>query len=183
MQKEIITKKIIKHDCETIILKDIATIFGITIFFSSLLAFVGYAMHLTSFILVFKLIVTAPFAFFVFIFLWMLYDLIKKFYLIHSDKFYIVTDKMVGCKAKRIRPYTILSKSQSIPFTLIFDSYGKYGISEHKNYSWSKRNALKDEDVFNCSDIGDEFYLVIMKINKKEEIAMAYNSKLFQFEE
>ena len=88
----------------------------------------------------------------------------------------IVKDKMVS---KEIRRYMRIRNRGY--FRLHFSSYGTYMIPD-KSYSWSSMFSMLHKKVYESSNYGDEFYLVLLK-QRKGEILFAYNAKMFEFEE
>ena len=70
-----------------------------------------------------------------------------------------------------------------IPFrqhhNLIFARYGKYYIPKD-NYTWSNEFHMDVKGVYNYSNIGDEYYLIL---SKDKKILLAYNMKLFELKE
>ena len=63
---------------------------------------------------------------------------------------------------------------------LTFGKYSEFVLPKGVYYSFSKQFAMREDEIFRSSKIGDEFYLVIDKNNK---ILMAYNKKFFEFQE
>ena len=88
----------------------------------------------------------------------------------------IVKDKMVS---KEIRRYMRIRNRGY--FRLHFSSYGTYMIPD-ESYSWSSMFSMLHKKVYESSNYGDEFYLVLLK-QHKGEILFAYNTKMFEFEE
>ena len=65
------------------------------------------------------------------------------------------------------------------PFRLYFSQKNRvFKIPEGINYKWSEKHHMYEYSVFNSSNVGDEFYLVIIK----NKIICAYNKKLFEME-
>ncbi len=64
----------------------------------------------------------------------------------------------------------------------IFANYGRFrlytDVYGDTNYTWSKTHAMSNQSVCNCSNIDDEFYLVITD-DKNPKILQIYNQKLF----
>lgn len=64
-----------------------------------------------------------------------------------------------------------------------FSGYGDYYLPNMKQYKWSERYAMSVEGMLNTSIIGDTFYLVIFKNDKKKTPVMIYNTKFFEYKE
>ncbi len=62
-------------------------------------------------------------------------------------------------------------------YRLAFLHSGEFMIGT-LNYRWSPRLSMTDKDLFNCSQDGDSFYVVLY--GKKPKIKMVYNCKLFE---
>ena len=86
---------------------------------------------------------------------------------------YIVKDKMIS---KEIRRHMRIRNRGY--FRLHFSCYGTYMIPD-ESYSRSKNFIPKS--VYESSDYGDEFYLVLSK-QHTGKILYAYNTKMFEFE-
>jgi len=89
---------------------------------------------------------------------------------------YIVKDKMAS---KEIRRYNRVRNRGY--YRLYFLNYGAYMVPD-ENYRWSELFSMLPKGVYDSSDYGDEFYLVLSK-RDKGEIIFAYNTKMFHFEE
>ena len=64
---------------------------------------------------------------------------------------------------------------------LYFEKYGKYMICK-ENYLWSELYwHYNEDDMYDSSDIGDEFYLVLSK-PCKGSVLYVYNTKLFELQ-
>ena len=90
---------------------------------------------------------------------------------------HIVKDKIVS---KEERHYARIRRRGL--FRLIFSSYGTYMIPD-ESYSWSSLFlTMLAKTVYERSDYGDEFYLVLSE-RHKGKIVFAYNTEMFEFEE
>lgn len=95
----------------------------------------------------------------------------------NSDKFNIITDKLIRYEQERYeRNWHFGYKWIHKPYTLIFETYGAYPIITRKNYKWSGIYQMTDQKLFNNCNIGDEFYLVTMK----DKILVVFNSVFFE---
>lgn len=108
-----------------------------------------------------------------------------KLFVQFNQKTTIVTDWLVdikdsvelhaGYNHRRARPY----------YEFTFAKYGKYrlytDVHGNTNYTWSKMYAMSNEGVYNYSNIDDNFYLVVTN-DKKPQILLIYNQKLFEME-
>lgn len=63
-------------------------------------------------------------------------------------------------------------------YHLHFLHYGEYIVPD-ENYKWSSEFSTSDRGIYNYSNIGDEFYLVLSKPYRRK-ILYAYNSKMFE---
>ena len=95
---------------------------------------------------------------------------------IYNKNFKIITDTLIDKEAEIVGTRLQVPK----PNILHFKISGKYSIPACMNYFSAKQFAMREDEVFRSSKIGDEFYLVIDKNNK---ILMAYNTKFFEFQE
>ena len=64
------------------------------------------------------------------------------------------------------------------PYTLVFSRGSKYRIPGIKNYKWSNMFDMQNINVFHCSNLNDDFYLI--SIGKRRNI-VAYNKKMFEY--
>ncbi len=86
---------------------------------------------------------------------------------------YIVKDKMIS---KEIRRYMRIRNRGYC--RLHFSCYGTYMIPDE---SYSRSTNFIPKNVYESSDYGDEFYLVLSK-QHTGKIHYAYNTKMFEFE-
>lgn len=96
-------------------------------------------------------------------------DIIKLHRALHNT-YNIVKDKMISKEKRRYR--RIRNRGYA---RLHFSNYGVYMIP-HLYYSW---NSMQHLAVYESSDYGDEFYLVLSKPHTGE-ILLAYNTKTFE---
>lgn len=98
-------------------------------------------------------------------------------------KFEIITDKIVALNV-------ICEKFLGIPketkFEFGFENNGEYVICEQlygaKNYRWSKICKMSNTELFESTNLDDEFYLV-KSLGKKAQILLIYNKNRFELEE
>ena len=124
-----------------------------------------------------EILIISPLILFSYVCFAVLLESYKDYGTIKQDLFKIVTDKLIGSEEKVTHIGSALAASFNRPYTLHFASYGQYCILGGENYSSSELYAMSDTGVFNLSNIGDTFYLII---DKKERILLAYNTKLFE---
>ncbi len=100
----------------------------------------------------------------------------------------VVTATLIDVKEKHVKlpPFHIIillfnlaSEKEERPYTLVFEKYGKYYIPA-KNYASNPYTLMTENQVFNSSFVKDTFILVV---NKKNKILLAYNTKLFEYQE
>lgn len=100
---------------------------------------------------------------------------------VENGEFRIVGDKLERARMDdNFRNEKSLSEGNDL---LVFSRYGKYYIPLITHYTWSKDYYLSPDGVFNTSIEGDTFYLVIFTHDPTQKIAMAYNTKLFEWKE
>lgn len=102
-------------------------------------------------------------------------DIIKLKKVFHNTDC-IFKDKMVSKEKRRYN--RIRDRGY---YRLHFSCYGTYMIPD-ESYSWSTMFSMLHKKVYESSDYGDEFYLVLSK-QHKGEILFAYNTKMFEFEQ
>lgn len=64
---------------------------------------------------------------------------------------------------------------------LQFSRCGEYYIPYGTNYEWSKDYYMSDRGVFNTAIVGDTFYVVTYRNDKKRRPVIAYNTKQFEY--
>ena len=89
----------------------------------------------------------------------------------------IVKDKLIGMEIQE----HVNSRSYYKTFHLYFSNYGEFLIPK-ESYKWSSMFRMSCDGVYNYSVCGDEFYLVLSK-PQTGKILLAYNTKMFEFEE
>lgn len=181
-KKEALTKEIIKKEIKDICVNSIKSdvfliiLFLLLIVFSSLL----YAYHSTVGCLIFCVALLLPLLLrivFGFVFL------IKILLLTQKEKFNITKEKLNNKQSAEKRTTPIRDKAFLIkpwvfpadPYWLFFPT-GKYGIPIGMNYLWSSSYTMDQLGVFRSSNVGDEFFLVIIS----NRIILAYNSEFFE---
>lgn len=80
-----------------------------------------------------------------------------------------VVDKLPKIHGGRYRQYR--------PNTLIFARNKEYGIPEGVNYEWSQLYSMSDDSVYRYAEINDDFYVIT--VGKKKNV-LAYNKKMFE---
>lgn len=112
-----------------------------------------------------------------FCFLLISYDLIKiivGLISIKNEKFEIKSDWVVNKKEK-----TYGSRiSSPKPYRLIFANNGTYKIPYGQNYHWSNLFTFSDKNIYEHTDINDNFYLISIGTQKN---IIAYNKNFFEF--
>ena len=120
---------------------------------------------------------------FVLAYLGELTDYIIKCIRLKKGKYYLLKDSLIGNSQYNLlheRAFFHFFALHNAPHNLNFKCYGWYRIPYGENYSWSSKHNMMESSVYNCSNIGDEFYIV--SFNKKK-IALVYNTKLFEFKD
>lgn len=172
MQKEKLTVEILKSDLKKL-LKD-RYVELVELVFVDLL-FVAILFWIPTSMLFYKI----AFACFAIIMLCLVFfqvlDIAKVHKAFHNIDC-IVKDKMISKEIRRYR--RIRNRGYA---RLHFSCYGTYMIPD---LSYSSRTAFstRHKSVYETSDYGDEFYLVLSK-QHTGEIVLAYNTKMFEFEE
>ncbi|MBE6806272.1 MAG: hypothetical protein E7526_07190 [Ruminococcaceae bacterium] len=180
MQKEILTREIIKSDLKRRMKKGIFVVSTIYIIILPLYALLIYFSK--------KWEICSDFVWFAFIILFivLLCASLFRLYWVHllvlavkKDKYKLEKEKLNNIKELF---YThgsgIMEFENCGNFWLFFSKRLKYQIPL-ENYHWSNTYNMTDKGVCNYSTIGDEFYLVV--IGKRFVVAV-YNTKLFQLD-
>ena len=174
MKKEILTRENIISDIKSILIKEIIALITLLplMIFAYLLFFFGPYLHtkVKDFMLIFWII------FCTFLTLIYFYALARtvvplckiKNFTISSD---FVTNKL---EKRRSHPRSLIIPR---PYTLVFSQKSKYRIPDINNYKWSNMFEMPDKNVFHCTDLNDNFYLI--NVGKRKNI-VAYNTKLFE---
>lgn len=109
-------------------------------------------------------------------------DSVIEYLTIKNDKYNIVTSTLIELKEKQYYRSTlinILTNKETRPNILKFEKYGEYSLPT-KNYTSDPYTTMTDDQVANSSAKKDVFILVV---NKKNKILLAYNTKLFEYQE
>lgn len=175
MQKEILTKENIISDLKSTLIKEIKT--SITILplmiFAYLLCFVFDDLHKKYFMLIFWIIFCA------FLTLIYIYDLIRAIVPLCKIKNFTISSDFVTKKLVK-RRNVVHSLLIPRPYVLVFSRGSKYRIPDINNYKWSNMFAMPDKNVFHCSDLNDDFFL--LNVGNRRNI-VAYNKKMFEYRE
>ena len=94
---------------------------------------------------------------------------------IFINKFKVVNDFVIKKLSKRGGLYAF-----NRPYTLCFASNKKYEIHSGKHYKWSNLFKMSDKEVYDSSNIDDDFYLI--NIGRQKNI-VAYNKKMFEYKD
>lgn len=98
-------------------------------------------------------------------------------------KFEIVSDKLIELNVER-KKFCGIPKEPKFVFT--FENQGSYVVAEQlygaKNYRWSKICKISNTELYENSDLEDEFYLVVSS-GKNAKILLIYNKKSFEMQE
>ena len=97
----------------------------------------------------------------------------------------IVSDWLVDLvDIDEVQPVGTMCLAHKVYYSFHFAKFGEYRLNaqshECNNYKWSKMYAMSDRGIYNYSQLDDEFYLVLSN-NKKPQILLIYNKKLFEF--
>lgn len=180
MTQDILTIPKIKKDYKSLLFHNIKTILIIPIMLLLLIALIIYLfcnLERSTIFIVLEILIISPAVFGTYICLSIILESYKDYNNIKNEKFKIVTDKLIDSQEESVFVGSAFAASFSRPYTLEFSSYGQYYILSGENYVSSNLYSMGAKEVFNCSNIGDNFYLVI---DNKERILLAYNTKLFE---
>ena len=177
MQKENLTRENIISDLKLILIKEIIKLITLLplMIFAYLLFLFGPHLHakVKDFMLIFWII------FCVFLTLIYIYGLIRAIVPLFKIKNFTISSDFVTNKLTKRR-----SKPRSLtlprPYTLVFSRGNKYRIPDTNNYKWSNMFEMPDKNVFHCSDLNDDFYLI--SVGKRRNV-VAYNKKMFEYQE
>ena len=177
VKKEILTKENIISDLKLILIKEITT--SITtlplMIFAYLLFLFGPHLHtkVKGFMLIFWIIFCA------FLTLIYIFDIVRTVVPLCKIKNFTISSDFVTNKLnkRRGRPRTLIIPR---PYTLVFSRGSKYRIPDTNNYKWSNLFKMPDKNVFHCTDLNDDFYLI--SVGKRRNI-VAYNKKMFEYRE
>lgn len=104
---------------------------------------------------------------------------------ITSKKLVIVEDWLVEIKerveyaGKYTRPYYEFCFASGARYTLYM---GAAYAFENRHYKWSEMYNMSAQGIYNYSKIDDDFYLVFSN-EKKRNLLLIYNKKLFDFKD
>ena len=176
MQKEVLTREIIKKDYKRLFLSCVLDLIIGTVI--SLLFIILFFILLYKTLPILAWIINFPFLLCVIIIVPIELSITcKKYYFICNNKFHIAKSVLVNYQEKTTYPTPKLS-AYSTPHALYFNTYGKYSIPSKKFYQFSK-TKMSDNGIANTSFVGDEFYLILVK----NKIVYVYNTKLFELQE
>ena len=183
-KKETLTKENIKKDILPLLLWDIAKIIRVYICFPIIALLIDWlfaCLHIPFRIafVVFVILTIIAVPAFICTFI-RIYKTCKFQFVIDRD---FLVDKKEGGYHSGVGWIPILGGIVAIFYKLYklqFGRYGKFAIQVRRNYKWSSLYPLSDKELFNSSEINDEFLLV--SLNGKR-IDRAYNLKLFDFKE
>ena len=176
MQKEILTIQNIKKDIHNEIKDSYIRLAIFSAFFLVMLVLFLVIPNLNLLFLLFKLF----FVFGVLVFLLLLITQIKDLTMLYKNlksKKCVVKDKLISAEIQE----DFYGKAYVKTYHLNFSGYGEYVIKAD-NYKWSSSFSMSAEGVYNYSNIGDEFYLVLSKPHTGK-ILFVYNTKMFKFAE
>ena len=183
MKKDIITKERIKQDYQKQFSSSIRMVIVIPIILILLIALIVFLFSLLEFnamFLTLEIIVLLPAVFGCYICVASLIDAYKDLDTVKSESFRIVTDTLIGIDEKAVYAGSAFFATLfNHPYTLIFDSFGKYFI-HGENYSSSELYAMNDKGVYTHAIVGDTYYLVI---GSKNKVLAVYNTKMFELAE
>ncbi len=177
MQKEILTKENIMNDLKSILIKEIIkslSLLPLLIFAYLLFLFGPHSPTKTKgFMLLFCIMFCA------FLTLIYIYDFVRAVVPLYKIKNFTISSDFVTNKLEKRRshPRSLILPRQ---YTLVFSRKSKYRIPDINNYKWSNMFEMPDKNVFHCTDINDDFYLV--SVGKRTNI-VAYNKKMFEYRE
>ena len=175
MQKEILTIDSIKKDIHNEIKDSYIRLAIFSAFFLVMLVIFLAIPDSNVLFLIYKLF----FGFGVLVFLLLLTTQIIDLAMLYKNlknKKCIVKDKLISAEIQE----DLYGKAYVKTYHLNFSGYGEYVIHA-ENYKWSSIFSMSAEGVYNYSDSGDEFYLVLSKPHTGK-ILFAYNTKMFEME-
>lgn len=181
MEREILTKEKILYDFKAHFVSTLK-------FCAVALLFCGFLSALTLIIFTFfkstiqtiiiRLLLISPYLFICYITISIGIEAVREYRLIIKGEFEIVTDTVIDTiKKKRYHGYKAASSKAN---TIFFSSYGSYVITDERNYTWSRRLTMNDDDLLSFTCVGDEFYLVV---DKNKKILLVYNLNMFKMQQ
>lgn len=175
MQKEVLTKENITSDLKLILNKEIIKLIALLplLIFVYLLFLFAPHSPAKGFMLIFCI------TFCVFFTLIYIYALVRTVVPLCKIKNFTISSDFVTNKLnkRRHKPRTLIIPR---PYTLVFSRESKYRIPDINNYKWSTMFEMSDKNVFHCTDLNDDFYLI--NVSKRKNI-VAYNKKMFEYKE
>ena len=179
--KEKITKNRCRYDAKlniTISLK--AAIMGIVVLsvMAVVLNFSDYFSDYSYFNIIFGIIVIAMVGAFL---AWCTIDNLVFRNRIKKYKFFIVEDVVLNKREQHPYPRT----RRRIRHYLEFDRCTEF-LTPSKNYVWSDYSKVNDFDIFNATNVGDKFYVVVPLSQRNKEVwtpLAVYNTKYFELSE
>lgn len=174
MKKEILTRENIISDLKLILIKEIIKLITLLplLIFVYLLFLFGPHSPAKDLVIFFCIM----FCFFTLIYI---YALLRTVVPLYKIKNFTISSDFVTNKLnkRRHKPHTLITPR---PYTLVFSRGSKYRIPDTNNYKWSNMFEMPDKNVFHCTDLNDDFYLI--NVGKRKNI-VAYNKKLFEYRE
>ena len=176
MQKEILRKENIVNDLKSVLTKEIKSLIALLpllIFVYLLFLFGPHSPgQAKDFMLIFCIFFSGLFT------LMYIYALARTIVPLSQIKNFTISSDFVVKKLnkRRSHPGALMFPR---PYTLVFSRKSKYRIPNIKNYKWSNMFAIQDKNIFHCTDLNDEFYLISVG-NRKNIIA--YNKKMFEYQ-
>lgn len=102
---------------------------------------------------------------------------------VRSNQPLVIVDKLVSIST---RDKNFMGVKVFPKYVFTFEEHGEFVLDAQKYvddiYLWSKTNKMPAEKLFNESEAGDEFYLVISKWDYEKPI-WVYNKKHFEMQE
>ncbi len=172
MQKEILTKENIINDLKSILIKEIIKLISLLPpFIFIYLLFLYNPLSLAKGFIMFFGIIYYGFCTLIYI-----YAIVRTVVPLFKIKNFTISSDFVTNKSEKRRSHP---RSFIIPrpYTLVFSRGSKYRIPDINNYKWSNMFEMPDKNVFHCTDLNDDFYLI--SVGKRRNI-VAYNKKMFE---
>ena len=179
MIKDIITKERIKQDYQKQFFGSTKVVIVMPIILILLIALIVFLFSLLEFnamLLAMEILFLFPAVFVCYLCIATLIEANKDLDTIKKDSFRIETDILIGSEEKATYITSAFAASFNHPYILEFKSFGKYCVPK-ENYSASKIYDMSDKGVFNYSNVGDTFYLIL---DAKDRILSVYNTKMFE---
>lgn len=174
MKKEILTKENIISDLKSILIKEIKKLISLLpLLIFVYLLFLYDPLSLAKSFIIFFGIIYYGFCTLIYIFAIVrtVVPLFKiKNFTISSD---LVTNKL---EKRRSHPRSLIIPR---PYTLVFSQKSKYRIPDINNYKWSNMFEMPDKNVFHCTDLNDDFYLI--SVGKRRNIERRGDGSLVSF--